>query len=147
MSEMTGIAGSDVLAAAALVVILPLCALALSPFPWSRKRPGLSFACYWVLLLFSAGLLTSAVVNLTLIGLSRFWMTAGGTGAIGILVTFSRGPALWLERRERLRTLEVDAEPQPSPAVATAKLVTAPPGELAGSWLLVKPRRTRTESR
>jgi hypothetical protein len=95
MSELSGLVVSDVLAGIAFIVILPLCALALSPFRRTRRRPGLSFAGYWVLLLCSAGLLTSAVVNLMLIGTSSFWMAAGGAGVIGVLVTFSRGPALY----------------------------------------------------
>ena len=120
MSEVTGLAASDVVVGAALVLIVPLCALAFAPVARTRRRPSLSFAGYWLLLLASAALLTSAVVNLTLAGSPRFWLVAGGAGVIGILVTFARGPALWREPRAASeRTTSSAASEQTTSSVAS----------------------------
>jgi hypothetical protein len=113
MSQVPGLAGNEVVVGAALALILPLSAYALASSP--RRRQNLSFACYWLLLLFSAALVTTAVMNLTLIGSSRFWMTAGAAGLIGILVTFSRGLGLWQQQGDTARARERPASTSPVP--------------------------------
>jgi hypothetical protein len=100
VEEITGLEAGDVLVGAALAAMLPLGAVALARFARARRRPRLGFACYWLLLLYSAGLITSSVVNLTLIGSSGFWLAVGGAGAVGVLVSFARGPALWRGQRD-----------------------------------------------
>jgi hypothetical protein len=132
MSEVTGLAASDVVVGAALVLIVPLCALAFAPIARTRRRPSLSFAGYWLLLLASAALLTSAVVNLTLAGSPRFWLAAGGAGVIGILVTFARGPGLWSEPRAASdRTTSSAASTTSSAASTTSSVASETPQVIA----------------
>ena len=99
MGQITGVEGSDVVVAAALAAILSVCAVPVARSARTRERPRLRFACYWILLLYSTVLVTTALVNLALVGASGFWLTAGGTGLIGVLVALAHGPGLWRAAR------------------------------------------------
>ena len=95
---MTWIGGpvrSDVPVDVVLAAILPLGAAAMARVARTRQSPRLRFACYWLLLVYFAGLVTSAALNLRMAGWSGFWATAVAAGVIGLLVTCSRGPELW----------------------------------------------------
>jgi membrane protein YdbS with pleckstrin-like domain len=100
MDEFVGVKGTDVLIGFVIATSLSLCIIGASQ---GAKRDGRSrfwTIMYWIVLAWSATLCVGAVVNLTMIALSSFWMALGAAGVIGVAVGLACGPKLWRARRE-----------------------------------------------